>query len=190
MEALNRIIVITFSILAGAAVGVGLLLWRFIEFRQLALRTFAGKREVVPPEATWDTLFGLDFGVCTESDLQRRYLELENLIRKVSYQPGLDLARLYYLQFQADSFLRTRDRIMPGISKAQKQQRKARQQILETSDWRKVLGVAPGDCDVKRIKRAYRTKAARHHPDRGGDDAVMGRLNHAYRQAKQELGFV
>lgn len=185
-----KLLEITFSVICGAILGAGLLYWLFPNHRYLAGKWFAGKREVVPAESAWDTFFGLDFGKCTEADLQRSNLEFEKLILKVSYQPALDLARLYYLQFQADAFLRTRDRIIPGISKATKQQRRAERDIPETDDWRAVLGVPVKETNPALIKRAYRQKAAQHHPDRGGNTQVMGRLNKAYKQAKQELGFV
>jgi hypothetical protein len=190
MEAIFRLLQIAFSMACGAILAAGLLYWRYPEYRYLVLKVFAGKREIIPEDAAWDSFFGLDFGKCTEADLQRCNLELEKLILKRSYQPSLDLARLYYLQFQADTFLRTRDRIIPGISKATKQQRKAQQSVPDSTDWREVLGVPKTENNPALIKRAYRQMAARHHPDRGGDDRVMGRLNRAYKQAKQELGFV
>lgn len=43
-----------------------------------------------------------------------------------------------------------------------------------------VLGVAR-DAAKAEIKQAFRRKAARNHPDRGGDAAAMSDLNHAHR---------
>ena len=40
--------------------------------------------------------------------------------------------------------------------------------------------------DARYIRGVYRTLAAEHHPDKGGDSATMARINDAYRQALAE----
>lgn len=53
-------------------------------------------------------------------------------------------------------------------------------------DWWEVLGV-PRDASAQAIGDAYRSLAARHHPDRGGDPARMTEINAARDEALQEL---
>lgn len=56
-----------------------------------------------------------------------------------------------------------------------------------TSTWRQVLGVSATERDMSVIKTAYRKLAQSAHPDRGGSDAAMSRLNQAIAQARAEL---
>ena len=48
-----------------------------------------------------------------------------------------------------------------------------------TSDFYRLLGVAR-NADEKEIKAAYRKLALKHHPDRGGDEAVFKEIQTAY----------
>ena len=48
--------------------------------------------------------------------------------------------------------------------------------------WTTVLGVNVND-PVDTIKKAYRTLASKHHPDKGGDTAKMQSINAAYQAA-------
>lgn len=48
------------------------------------------------------------------------------------------------------------------------------------------LGVKP-DATNDEIKRAYRRKAAHHHPDRGGDPNTMSEINRAYSTLKDPV---
>jgi len=48
-----------------------------------------------------------------------------------------------------------------------------------------ILQVAPGACPEV-IKAAYRALARKHHPDQGGDPAMMQRLNAAYARLIKE----
>jgi DnaJ-class molecular chaperone len=46
----------------------------------------------------------------------------------------------------------------------------------------KVLGIFPG-ASKREIKNAYRRAARKAHPDKGGSDAEMKRVNAAYKKA-------
>jgi DnaJ-domain-containing protein 1 len=54
----------------------------------------------------------------------------------------------------------------------------------EERPWFEVLGV-PATASDEVIKAAYRSLAARHHPDVGGDAETMARINQAYDLATQ-----
>ncbi len=62
--------------------------------------------------------------------------------------------------------------------------------VRPVSGWRTVLGVGSAECDPAVIKRAYRVRVSKAHPDRGGSDADVSRLNVAIAEAREELGFV
>jgi hypothetical protein len=66
----------------------------------------------------------------------------------------------------------------------------ARTMSPAASNWRQVLELPEGEADVPRIKRAYRKLAAQCHPDRGGSNDAMARLNAAFARARKELAFV
>lgn len=51
--------------------------------------------------------------------------------------------------------------------------------------WWQVLGVHR-QADGRYIRGIYRSLAAEHHPDKGGDSATMAQINEAYRQAIAE----
>jgi hypothetical protein len=53
------------------------------------------------------------------------------------------------------------------------------QAVHDLDPYSRVLGIAPGS-RMKRIKAAYRQKARECHPDHGGSDEAMARLNEAY----------
>ncbi len=57
--------------------------------------------------------------------------------------------------------------------------------VVTQPQWWHVLGVQ-SLADAATIKAAYRKLAAQHHPDVGGDDGAMARINQAYEQAKAE----
>lgn len=50
--------------------------------------------------------------------------------------------------------------------------------------WWQVLGV-PQNADADTIQTAYRQLAKEHHPDKGGSDAAMARINAAYDAARK-----
>ena len=51
---------------------------------------------------------------------------------------------------------------------------------MTTRDPRAILGVDPG-ADVATVRAAYRALSLKHHPDVGGDPAMMALINEAYR---------
>ena len=53
--------------------------------------------------------------------------------------------------------------------------------------WWQVLGCKP-DTPLATVEQVHRELAKRHHPDRGGSDAMMARLNAALDQARNQLG--
>lgn len=53
--------------------------------------------------------------------------------------------------------------------------------------WHEVLGVVP-HAGAEIVQQAYRTLVMKHHPDRGGDTAVMAEINDAYERFKRERG--
>jgi len=53
-------------------------------------------------------------------------------------------------------------------------------------NWRQVLG--PVAQSVADVKLRYRELALQHHPDRGGNPALMAEINRAYSEAIAELG--
>ena len=56
--------------------------------------------------------------------------------------------------------------------------------------WRSILGVSASERDVAAIKLAYRRCAKKAHPDKGGSNEAMARVNKAFEAARAELGFV
>jgi hypothetical protein len=52
--------------------------------------------------------------------------------------------------------------------------------------WRDKLGVGQ-DADLETCRRAYKKLAGEKHPDRGGSDAGMARINLAWAQAQEAL---
>lgn len=55
-------------------------------------------------------------------------------------------------------------------------------------DWRAVLDIKGHNVPWPAVKARYHELAQRAHPDRGGSDAEMSRLNQALDAAKRELG--
>jgi hypothetical protein len=54
--------------------------------------------------------------------------------------------------------------------------------------WRVVLGVSPETKDLLAVTAAYRNRARENHPDNGGTNDAMAEINHAYDEAKKEIG--
>ena len=52
-------------------------------------------------------------------------------------------------------------------------------------DWRDTLEL-PATAKPEQAEEAYKRLALKHHPDRGGSDEIMGRLNEAIAQARAE----
>jgi len=55
------------------------------------------------------------------------------------------------------------------------------------SDWRTTLGFGQGQVTRDQVRDAYRAKAMKAHPDHGGNQHEMMRLNEALGAAKQEI---
>jgi DnaJ domain len=70
------------------------------------------------------------------------------------------------------------DRAFTGFTALPSQQR---------ASWRVILGVNEG-ASLEQARDAYRKLAAQHHPDRGGDGAMMAAVNAAWFAAQQALG--
>ena len=51
----------------------------------------------------------------------------------------------------------------------------------------RLLGIS-SSAPWEEVERAYRRKAHKHHPDRGGDEDAMRALNEAYNQIKRQRG--
>src|SRR3954469_3519106 len=55
--------------------------------------------------------------------------------------------------------------------------------MAEKKDYYELLGVKK-DASADEIKKAFRTAAVEHHPDRGGDEAKFKEINEAYEVLK------
>lgn len=53
--------------------------------------------------------------------------------------------------------------------------------------WRQVLNIADGVNDLTLVTDAFRSRAAKAHPDKGGSHDAMAELNRAMQQAEAEL---
>jgi hypothetical protein len=59
----------------------------------------------------------------------------------------------------------------------------------DSLDWRAVMGFTPAEkVDTKEVKARYRSLSRSAHPDTGGSEKAMTRLNQAYDLALQETG--
>lgn len=64
---------------------------------------------------------------------------------------------------------------------------KALPEVSSSRPWWIVLGVER-NADARYVQGIYRSLAAEHHPDRGGDSARMAEINAAFAQFKAERG--
>lgn len=63
------------------------------------------------------------------------------------------------------------------------------QQAPILSEWRRVFGFGASDAVTKeKLSSAFREKAMRAHPDKGGNDSEMAKLNSLRQQALAEIG--
>lgn len=53
--------------------------------------------------------------------------------------------------------------------------------------WPKTLGVSSA-CTIKEMEKAYKMLALKHHPDRGGSEKMMSKINAARDDARRDLG--
>jgi hypothetical protein len=157
------------------------------------LREFVGalarmRGPVVPLTQTWDAVLGLDPEVATELCIDNAVLQLTEQMRarRWAYPASqyqlleklADTAR--YAIYMRDSYREAQEYIN-SFFQARRQE--------EHTGWRRVLGLAPCECDVHAIKQAYRKLALQKHPDRGGSNSAMAELNVALAQARNELSF-
>lgn len=80
-----------------------------------------------------------------------------------------------------------RARMRWGVTTAKQMFHGQRYEMLGSGNWREVLGVGATK-DFQEVKRAYRLRSKDAHPDHGGSEVAMARLNAAYDAAKAELG--
>jgi hypothetical protein len=135
----------------------------------------------------WQDVFRLDPDTATTADVEAAVLRVGTRIseRRWAY-PASQHTALRLLASAAADQLRRRD----AYRQHQAFMHRYAEALGQRSGWRRVLGVPMGELDVRAIKQAYRKLAQRAHPDHGGSDAAMARLNNAFAQARQELAFV
>lgn len=58
---------------------------------------------------------------------------------------------------------------------------------FQNDEWRQILGVDPDVTDIEVVRKARKKAAMKAHPDRGGSDEQMQRINTAWEAAQQAL---
>jgi len=158
------------------------------------LREFVGalarmRGPVVPLTQAWDVVLELDPEHATEISIDQAVSQVtaQMRMRPWAYPASqyqmlerlADTAR--YAMYKRDSLKEAQEYINRFFQ--------ARHQQEEQTGWRRVLGLAPRECNVQAIKKAYRKLALQKHPDRGGSNTAMAELNAALAQARNELAF-
>lgn len=175
-------------------------------------------QEIVAPPLRWLTrspalprtahtygLFGLYAKCCTRQDVETVAKSWRFIMANSPWcYPASQRQRLKDYHRDALVYLDSRDAlraVVEGLRKAcddalaarQREQAQARANqapAAAVGSWRAALGLPHGECDVERIKKAYRKLVTQAHPDRGGSNEAMVRLNQAIAQARMELAFV
>lgn len=149
----------------------------------------------------WSEVFKLEPATVSFPDIEQASMKVLNYMRKQRpwTYPASQRDAVIHLMAHALVFVSKRQEL-EELAKQAMQARKAAEQrsrhnpppqvARPVSMWRSVLGVSASERDVSTIKKAYRSRAAKAHPDRGGSDADMARLNAAFAQAREELSFV
>lgn len=148
---------------------------------------------------SWSEVFKLAPANATLPDVEQASLKILQYMRK--QRPWT------YPASQRDAIIHLMAHALVFVSKRQELEQLARQSAQRPSGqksgqstppqvvrplgaWRAVLGVSVSESDVSVIKKAYRSRVGKAHPDRGGSDEAMARLNVAIAQAREELSFV
>jgi len=178
----DRLSIMSYKAIFRECVGIALRKWRkYITFR---------------PEAPWNKVFKLDPNHASYADVEQATMRM--LLR-------MNQLRWYYPESQRQVILRLAAQGFKHIQRREFHAEAMREYLRQSrshsfhgrapapaqpTGWRAVLGVDANECDVTVIKKAYRTRALKAHPDRGGSDAAMATLNNAIAQARKELSFV
>lgn len=205
---MSPIVEVTF--LVGASLQLYLLLW-FIAARSMLFSVGASPsmfalfmvlREArgvmlraayrLPSYSSYDSFshaLGPDWQTATRQEL---IAARDQILQRMSRHPGA------YPWSQREAVTVAAQRLWSRIQQVQRgnaarkqhaQQEASRAAVRRPSGWRAVLGLPRSECDVAVIKRAYRKLASTAHPDRGGSNEQMSRLNKAMQQARDELSF-
>lgn len=205
---MSPIVEVTF--LVGASLQLYLLLW-FIAARSMLFSVGASPsmfallmvlREArgvmlraayrLPCYSSYDSfsrMLGPDWQTATRQEL---IAARDQILQRMSRHPGA------YPWSQREAVTVAAQRLWSRIQRVQRenaarkqhaQQEASRAAARRPSGWREVLGLPRSECDVAVIKRAYRKLASTAHPDRGGSNEQMSRLNKAMQQARDELSF-
>ncbi|KWU26298.1 J domain-containing protein [Burkholderia cenocepacia] len=177
---------------AGAiAVSVGVVALCFPRFfREKALRGL-GKTPVIDAGDDVFDVFGKWRSSFTEEALEKRFLELQEQIRKRSPDVIGELALLDQLRARAEA---TRAKLAAGehvpLASTHSNAGPTVLQKPSGSNWREVLGVGRNVYNLSEVRTAYRRKAREAHPDhQGGSHDAMAKVTAAYKAAKAELQF-
>lgn len=156
-----------------------------------------GKRPLLAPQRSWPHVFRLSPYEVTPEALEARYREWQLRIRRESYFKTRDRALLaQYFQAAQSDLKQTQEAtttnqeapVSPGPVEDEPASAQQGLMLTEAQHWRHVLEVGPYEREFLVIKRAYRRQALIAHPDRGGSDEAMTRVNAAFMAAKRELG--
>jgi hypothetical protein len=149
--------------------------------REIRARSYALARELALLEYLGEGIrLHLDM-VAIEAARQR---ELELILEQeaVRAREAAELERVH--KMLEEQVRRARE-----YARQQSSQRAQAAAARASTGWRRVLGLDAGESRQDVIKRAYRSLAQRHHPDKGGSENAMTELNKAFAAARKELRF-
>lgn len=149
-------------------------------------------------ELSWSQVFKLDPNRASYADVEQASLRMLLRMRQLRwYYPQSQRQVILRLAAQGFKHIQLREIYAAAMREHLRNTRTqshyeqaAAPAPAQASGWRAVLGVTAHECDINVIKKAYRTRALKAHPDRGGSDAAMATLNNAIAQARKELSFV
>lgn len=193
----------SYAIVAGNLTMLLCLFFAFrVKFTQPLFNAFArlsGKApllEGIPLEA-WHLVLEVDPETVTAPEIVKRAHRLNEYLGRRYFFANVDQVYLSALRMEALFYVLTRD-FEKQVARAKAQHRAAHDYAKSQKQgtgraqggWRSILGLTAGESEVSAIKQAFRRKAQKAHPDKGGSAEQMAQLNKAYAQAKSELGFV